>query len=265
VFEKAALTYDQDFTFSNIGRLLRLHVWDYLDTIIEPGSQLNILELNCGTGEDALRFAQKGHNIYATDLSKEMVNITRQKATHHKFQDKVDAIVCDSKNLRSCNFSSKFDLIFSNFGGLNCLNKGELENLSADLSQLLNSKGRFVSVVMPRFCLWESLYFLSKFDTQKIFRRNTHTSLQVNVGDEKIETWYYSPTTFKNIFQNHFKRLAVKPVGVAIPPSYMENRIGKNQKLMQALNISENVLGSISSLSAVSDHFLMDMERREGI
>ncbi len=79
MFENAALTYDQDFTFSNIGKLLRKRVWDYMDTIIEPGSQLNILELNCGTGEDAIRFAKHGHRVIATDLSKEMVSITSEK------------------------------------------------------------------------------------------------------------------------------------------------------------------------------------------
>lgn len=265
MFENAALTYDQDFTFSNIGKLLRKRVWNYLDTIIEPGSQLNILELNCGTGEDAIRFAQQDHSVFATDLSKEMVSITSEKVKNKKLQDKVEPFVCDSTDLASCNFPKKFDLVFSNFGGLNCLNQKELEKLSADLSQLLKPKGRFVAVVMPRFCIWESLYFISKFDTPKIFRRNTRNSLQVNVGDEMVETWYYSPSSFYHIFQNHFQKLATKPVGFAIPPSYMETRIGKNKKLMDILNRSEDVFGSITSLSAVSDHFLMDLGRRDNI
>lgn len=263
MFEKAALTYDQDFTFSNIGKLQRKHVWNYLDTILEPGSKLNILELNCGTGEDAIRFAQKGHKVYATDLSNEMVKITAEKAHKHNLQEFVKTEVCDVKDLGSCNFPNRFDLVFSNFGGLNCLNQLELKKLSKDLSQLINPQGRFIAVVMPRFCLWESMYFISKFDSQKIFRRNTPNSLQVNVGQEQVETWYYSPSTFKRIFQNQFNRLAVKPIGIAIPPSYMETRIGKNQKLMEVLQISENVLGSITSLSGVSDHFLMDLERKE--
>ncbi len=178
-------------------------------------------------------------------------------------QDKIETFVCDLKDLASCSFLSKFDLVFSNFGGLNCLNHKELKKLSADLSKLLTSKGRFVAIVMPRFCMWESLYFLSKFDTQKMFRRNTQNSLQVNVGNEKVETWYYSPSSFYNAFQNHFQKLATKPTGFAIPPSYMEPRIGKNNKVMEILNMAENVFGSITSLSAVSDHFLMDLEKKE--
>ncbi len=144
MFEKAALTYDQDFTFSNIGKLLRKRVWDYLDTIIEPGSKLNILELNCGTGEDAIHFAQKGHNVYATDVSREMVNITLEKVVHHNFQDRVKADVCDAKAIDSYNFPGKFDMVFSNFGGLNCLNYNELIKLSVDIAQLLKPHGRLL-------------------------------------------------------------------------------------------------------------------------
>lgn len=265
MFDQAALTYDQDFTHSNIGILLRNHVWSYLDKVIETKTPLNILELNCGTGEDALRFAQHGHNVIATDQSEEMVRITREKIKKKNLLDKVQSFVCDLKEIKNCKFESKFDLVFSNFGGLNCLNHIELEKLSNDLFQLLKPNGRFIAIVMPRFCVWESLYFLLKFDTQKAFRRNTPNSLQVKVGAEMVETWYYSPSDFKRIFEGLFIKLASKPMGIALPPSYMESSIGQKSKWMDFLNQTENILGSITSLAAVSDHFLMDLQRRAKI
>ena len=79
MFDKAALTYDNDFTHTNIGKLLRKRVWNYLETIIEPGSKLDILELNCGTGVDAIWLGQNGHNVMATDLSSEMIKIAQKK------------------------------------------------------------------------------------------------------------------------------------------------------------------------------------------
>ena len=44
-------------------------VWDYLEKTFLDNNKLNILELNCGTGEDALWFAKQGHKVLATDLS----------------------------------------------------------------------------------------------------------------------------------------------------------------------------------------------------
>lgn len=263
MFDNVASTYDQDFTHSNIGKALRESVWKYLDKVLKQNSSLNVLEINCGTGEDAIRFAQKGHKVFATDLSETMAKCAHEKVLEQNLQHMVDVITCDARAIDQCDFSADFDLVFSNFGGLNCLNSQELKKLSTDLSGLLKPSGRFIAVVMPRFCVWESMYFLTKFEFNKIFRRNTSNSLSVKVGDEYVDTWYYSPAQFTRIFGDHFKKLATQAVGVAIPPSYMEKGIGSKDQVISQLNQLEGFLGSISSLSAVSDHFLIDMIKKD--
>jgi len=263
MFDKAALTYDQEFTHSNIGKALRDNVWKYLDQVLENNSPLKILELNCGTGEDAIWFARKGHQVFATDLSEEMAKLTSGKVQHKELQQLVDVFTCDARAISECDLPSDFDLVFSNFGGLNCLNNLELNKLSEDICNLLKPNGRFIAVVMPRYCMWESFYFLTKFDFKKMFRRNTINSLQVKVGDIDVDTWYYSPAQFYHLFQIYFRKLLVKPVGIAIPPSYMEKTIGENPNLMNPLYQLESFLGGIASLSAISDHFLIDMVKRE--
>lgn len=263
MFDKAAITYDQDFTHSNIGKALRNNVWKYLDQVLENSPPLKILELNCGTGEDAVWFAQKGHQVFATDISAEMAKITSSKVQNKGLQNMVDVFTCDARTVDQCDFSSDFDLVFSNFGGLNCLDSTKLEKLSGNLCKLLKPNGRFIAVVMPRYCMWESFYFLTKFDLKKMFRRNTINSLQVKVGDVYVDTWYYSPAQFYHLFQIYFKKLFAKPVGIAIPPSYMEKSIGEKPNLMNPLNQLESFLGSITSLSSVSDHFLIDMVKRK--
>lgn len=263
MFDNVASTYDQDFTHSNIGKALRDCVWIYLDKVLDQHSQLKILELNCGTGEDAIRFAQRGHQVFATDLSETMAKQTREKVVAFGLQKQVDVFTCDARTIDQCDFPSDFDLVFSDFGGLNCMNGEELAKLSADLFSLLKPGGRFIAVVMPRFCAWESFYFLTKFDFNNMFRRNTSDSLPVRVGDGFVDTWYYSPVQFNFLFSEYFKKVAIKPVGVAIPPSYFENGLGNKKKIMSILKSIEDSLGSIASLSAVSDHFLMDMQKRE--
>ena len=263
MFDEAASTYDQDFTHSNIGKVLRGSVWKYLDKVLENSPPLKILELNCGTGEDAIRFAKMGHHVIATDLSAEMAKLTGEKVQSFGLQKMVDVFTCDARAIDQCDFTADFDLVFSNFGGLNCLNGVDLEKLSADLCKLLKPNGRFIAVVMPKYCMWESFYFLTKFDWNKMFRRNIDNSLQVKVGDVYVETWYYSPAQFNHFFHIYFRKLSIKPIGIAIPPSYMESSIGEKQTIMKQLNQLEDFLGSIASLSAVSDHFLIDMIKRK--
>jgi ubiquinone/menaquinone biosynthesis C-methylase UbiE len=66
-FDRLAAKYDDMFTRSMVGRAQRQAVWDVLLETIEPGS--HILELNCGTGEDALFLAQHDMSVVACDAS----------------------------------------------------------------------------------------------------------------------------------------------------------------------------------------------------
>jgi len=50
-FDIAAMHYDENFTFSNIGKAQRQRVFDYLKPFLNSSKTLSILELNCGTGE----------------------------------------------------------------------------------------------------------------------------------------------------------------------------------------------------------------------
>lgn len=53
---------------------------DYLTFINQHARFQTVLELGCGTGEIAIRLALQGKDVLATDLSQDMVMITREKA-----------------------------------------------------------------------------------------------------------------------------------------------------------------------------------------
>ena len=53
-------------------------MWRWLDTAFQPGEQ--VLELSCGTGEDALHLAEQGVRILATDPSAGMLEVARKVA-----------------------------------------------------------------------------------------------------------------------------------------------------------------------------------------
>ena len=69
-FDELAPTYDEDFTGSLIGRLQRQAFWRILRGEIDGGT---ILDLGCGTGEDAVRLAKRACRVDALDVSPEMI------------------------------------------------------------------------------------------------------------------------------------------------------------------------------------------------
>jgi len=256
-FDVSAKNYDTVFTFSEIGKAQRNRVYHFLKETALSKHKLNILELNCGTGEDAYYFAEKGHSVLATDISSEMIKVAKEK--HHN--SKVRFQELDITKITSETFSEKFDLIFSNFGGLNCLSKPELESFIKTSATLLNPSGKLILVVMPKFCLWERFYFTIKGELKKAGRRNTNNSLLANIEGHKVPTWYYNPKDLENLASTNYNTLLTKPIGIAIPPSYLDSFFSTKKRWLQLLIWKEKWL-SMRFLAKYADHFLILFEKK---
>jgi len=74
-FDSLAENYDEVFTCSLIGRAQRDAVWGAARAAFTPGSR--ILEINCGTGEDALFLARQGVIVFACDASEQMIAVAK--------------------------------------------------------------------------------------------------------------------------------------------------------------------------------------------
>lgn len=258
-FDHIASIYDATFSRSTIGQMQRKQVWTYLEKITPELNGLEILELNCGTGEDALLFSEKGFNIMATDVSEEMLKLTQQKAHQYSMQHKISSHYLDLDSFDETVFEKKFDLIFSNFGGINCINPESLKKLFHKVPAMLTPGGRFIAVIMPKFCLWETAYFLLKFQFVKAFRRRTSKEVMADLKGSIIKTWYYTPRQVKEWSQKNFKIINLQPIGIALPPSYLENFFFKRRRMLLHLLAIEKKLNRFKRLSAMSDHFLIDL------
>src|SRR5437867_6983468 len=76
-FDAIAETYDDTFSNSSIGRVQRRSVWMETYRIFRAGQR--ILEINCGTGIDALHLASRGIEVVACDASSRMVAVARRR------------------------------------------------------------------------------------------------------------------------------------------------------------------------------------------
>lgn len=260
-FDSASSDYDEDFTNSQIGKYQRDAIWKYLDEVL-PSRQLQVLELNAGTGEDAMKLAQKGHEVLVTDVSDEMLDVAKSKLSNHNLLDKVRFKKVDLSKEFQFEEDEKFDLIFSNFAGLNCIDKSDLEQVLKSCHDLLSPNGELIFVFLGKFCFWESLYFLAKGDFQKAFRRNSDEPVIADVSGEKVATWYYSPSNIKELINGNYNQVSTKAIGTFIPPSYLNNLFAGNSTSLKFLNTLEESVGALSVFSNLSDHYLIHLKKQ---
>jgi predicted TPR repeat methyltransferase len=256
-FDIAAHKYDDIFTYSNIGKAQRKLVFKYINPIIKQEKKLTILELNCGTGADAIEFAKLGHDVIATDISEGMIEVAKVKPHTKNVTFKVQDINTITKD----SFHKKFDFIFSDFGGINCLSFEQLEMFFETSAELLTENGKMAIVLMPKNCLWERVYFTLKGDKTKANRRNTNESIVANVDGVGVDTWYYNPKDVSAAAKKFYNITKIKPIGVTIPPSYLEQSFVAKFPLFNIFKGLDSVL-TASSLAKYADHFLIILEKK---
>ena len=76
-----------------------------------------MLELNAGTGVDAVFLAEKGMMVYATDISPEMIRVIMTNAKAQLSNESVKAEVRSFDEIAGIT-ETGFDAVVSNFGGL---------------------------------------------------------------------------------------------------------------------------------------------------
>jgi|TARA_R110000737_G_scaffold345097_1_gene373173 SAM-dependent methyltransferase len=252
-FDKAATRYDETFTNTNIGIAQRNAVWRHIDKNRFPQNS-HVLELNCGTGEDASRWEERKMHILATDISQEMVKVSKSKFPSIDFKQ------LDIKNCRE-ELRGK-NIIFSNFGGFNCLSSAEIKQFFLEANQNLKADAKIILLIMGKNCIWDNLFLLAKGKFSEIGRRNTYQSISVSVENETIQTWYYSPKEIKKLAGSNFKVEKLKPIGLLVPPSYLSHWFSNKSWLISILAFKDRFL-SFSFLANYADHYYIQLTKRK--
>ncbi len=255
-FDVIAERYDADFSYSEIGSRLRALVWQYTDKYLS-GKQLNILEINCGTGEDAIHFAEKGHTVTATDVSAGMIKIAQSKSqgTNPGFRQ------LSYDEIKQAFPENSFDVVFSDFGGLNCADETMLKNTLASLHCVLKPGGMCIAVIMGTACIWERLYFISKLQFGDAFRRNRKRGADTVFENKNFKTWYYSPASIRKYTKGLFNCIELKPVGLFIPPTYMEGHFSKHINRLNKLAKLERRFAERTMFANYADHYMIVLKK----
>lgn len=257
VFDKSAKSYDVDFTHTQIGKLQRQRVYKYIFPLLNKNTSM--LELNCGTGYDAVQLAGRVKSILATDISKEMINVAGNAIKEVGVKN-VELKCCSIQDIKS-EVRGKYDFVFSNFGGLNCLSKEEMRQFFKDIYLLMEPSSPAAFVLMSKRCWLENRWFALKKDKRK-GRRNTEKGVKTTIEENEFFTYYYSPNELIEIAGDNFSVVKIKPIGLFIPPSYLNEQMQKRPVVFVILKMLDKIFGGISSLADKADHYLIVLKKR---
>ena len=262
-FDTAAGSYDTDFTETLLARWLREAVWSVLDDAFAPGD--HVLELGCGTGEDAVWLAQHGVRVTATDASLAMLDTAQRKAMAAGVSELIDFAAFDlaaaaSDRLPFTDHRLPFTGAFSNFGPLNCL--PDRRPLAAALSRWLQPGGKVVLVVMGPICPWEIGWHMIHGQPGAAFRR-FRGGVKAHVGNgATIPVWYPSPRTLVHEFGDEFTLVEVRGIGSVLPPSYLNHLVDRQPDLFTRLAKLDERIGPAWPATWLNDHYLVVLEKK---
>jgi SAM-dependent methyltransferase len=261
-FDALAESYDDDFTYHTVAQMLRDDVRQIMLQTWKAGA--HILELGCGTGEDAYWMMNNGFSVCATDASPAMLEQTKQKLAQdaHSEDAHSDVRMLDINQLASTSLPHTYEGVLANFGVLNCAL--DLPQLAAWLHQQTKPDVRLILVVMAPNCLWEFAWHLLHGDWRTATRRwRRNTSFRANANSESISITYPTPMQLAGDFAPHFEVVRIMPLGVTLPPSDVYGVIEKHPKWLQRLRRWEKWAQKKQSLAQFADHYVMVLKKAD--
>jgi SAM-dependent methyltransferase len=251
-FDAIAGTYDSLFTATTIGAMMRRAVWARCAARFAPGSQ--VLEMNCGTGEDALWLTHRGVHVLATDASPAMLRLAQSKLAASPGSASARFHLLPWEELMALD-DGPFDGVLSNFGGLNCV--GDLRGAARSLAAKLRPGATAILCIMGPAVPWEWAWFLAQRNPAAAFRR-----LRRGGATWSGTTIHYpSIAETRRAFAPEFRVLRASAIGALLPPPYTEKRMSRYPRVIAALDRVERSAETLWPLPLLADHYLLEFER----
>lgn len=254
-FDAHAQNYDALVEPNALLQNMRAALWTEVTRRVAPPARL--LDIGCGTGIDALYFAQRGYYVTAIDASREMVNQTRQRIARANGNARVENARADELDKLG---DEKFDAMYSDLGPLNCVEN--LDTVSAQGAAHLKPRGYLIVSVMARICPLEIFYFALRGDFKQATRRFPRQMIPVNLENGTVLTRYYDPGEFFRFFQNDFHLVMSRALNLVLPPPYLFHRYQRAGVLTKPLAWLDARVSPLPFFRNMGDHFLMTLQRR---
>jgi len=255
-FTKQSSSFDQIEEQNEILQWMRRQIHAHTLRNFKSGDE--ILELNCGTGIDAVFFASQGMKVHATDISEGMLNELQKKISEKNLQEKITTQRCSYTQLKNIE-KKNFDGIFSDFGGLNCVK--DIESVIQSFKSLLKPGGVVTLVIMPPICPWEILLaFKGNFKTA--FRRFNSNGAASHLEGETFMSYYFKPSRIISAFGKDYEVMELQGLGSFVPPPYLEKFPKKHPNLFRRLKSLDEKFSNKFPFNRWADHFILTVRKK---
>lgn len=250
--DNIAESYDDILSKNRFSEILRPAFQNILMQSIQHGNK--ILDLGCGTGEDALFLAKKGFSVTGVDISQKMIEIAEKKAVTKDYNENLQ-FFCSDMEIFIIENTNKFDVIFSNFNAVNYVR--DLNSFSANASTALNENGKLIFTVLNKISASEVFYNFVRLNLKRswkaIFNRKELLLTDLNT---------FFPGIFSNFFKNHFYVKRITGIGIFIPPHNLTGMYNKLSFVLPLLFRLEKLTASVFPFYCFSDHYIIEMQKK---
>lgn len=232
---------------------MRNQVYDHVGRHVPSGAC--ILELNAGTGTDAVQLAQRGYRIHATDIAPGMLNRLQEKVSRLDLHGRITLEQRSFLSLEGVQ-GAPFDAVFSDLGGLNCV--PDLTPVIRQLPEVLKPGGIVTWVLMPHICLWEMAeVFRGNFSLA--FRRFARGRVNARLEGLRFDVYYFSPRQVLQWFGKDFELVALEGLSVITPTAESKNFAKLHPRLYRALRWLDAKLSPRWPWNGWGDFYILTM------
>ena len=255
-FSRTAAKYDAFAVDHPNQSRMRARVYAHLARCTPPGAR--ILELNCGTGADAVELARRGYRLHATDIAPGMLDRLRAKVERLGLQD---SITVEQRSFLSLADTpgAPFDAVFSDLGGLNCI--ADLSPVIGQLPQVLRPGGVVTWVLMSHVCLWEMAEVL-RGRPRLAFRRFARGAVRSHLEGLSFDVFYFSPQQTVRWFGDRFELLGLEGLSVITPTAESKNFARRHPRLYGLLSRLDDRLAPRPPWNGWGDFYIISFRYR---
>ena len=230
-----------------------------LEAVFPPGTAL--LEIGCGSGADAIAFAERGCRVAALDISDRMIDATRDRARERG----VDASVLALRG-RVSELSAQlarlpwapFDGAYANFS---LTYEESLRSVATAVHSLLRPGGRFLFTLPNRLCFTEPVIALVRGRPRAILDR-VRVPRWLVIRDVQVQVHVYTVGEVRRALHGLFSLERYRGLPVFQPPSRLYD--ASLDPLIRELGRLDDRLDGWFPWRVLGETTLFRARRREG-
>lgn len=257
-FSKQSLVFDAYDEGNAIIQYKRCRVREHVLRWLKPSA--HILELNAGTGIDAIWFAGEGFRVHATDIAPGMQAALGKKVDALGLSGRISRELCSFTQLDRLRDQGPYDCVFSNFAGLNCTE--DLRKVLESVGALLKPGGQITLVLLPPFCFWESLLaFKGRFRTAARRLLAGRRGASSHVEGHYFRCWYYWPGQVMRWLGPDYELLELEGLCTIVPPSYIEGFAERHPRWYDRLRRMEAHWAHSWPWRSMGDYYILSVRK----